>query len=121
MKYLVETESDRIRIYKLKKRGWQMVSTRAARLYWVGDEISIRDRDSDRSIIIYPVDGQQPRTCTGKIVNPNTTRAYIDSSKNSGTRKEIWSKLTAVSIEKVLTVCVVGGGIIWYVLNLLGI
>lgn len=121
MKYLVETESDRIRFSRLKRRGWQMVSTRGGKLYWVGDEISIKDRGSSKSLVIYPLDGQQPRTCTGKIVDPNTTRALIGSCQNSGTKKEVWSRLGSLRIEKILTAVIVGGAMIWYGLSLIGI
>lgn len=121
MKLLIEEEADRIRCSKLKRRSWQMVSTRAGNLYWVGEDVAIKDRDSSRAIVIYPLAGQQPRTCRGIAIDPNRTRKYIASCINSGTKKEIWSKLGSIDIEKILGITIVGGAIIWYGLSLIGI
>lgn len=121
MKFLVEEETDRVRFTRLKRRGWQMVSTRGGKLYRVDDCLAVKDRSSGDALIIYPYDGTQPKTCTGIKLDSDLTRAYIDSSKIAKTSRDVWGRLSKISIEKVLTIMVVGGGLIWYLMNLIGI
>lgn len=121
MKYLAEIEADRIRFTKLKRRIWQMVSTRNGRLYWVADEITVKNRGGDDALVIYPGDGQQPMTCNGTQLDPDLIRVYIDSCKNSGTKRDIWGSVGKFPIEKVLMIVIVVGAFGWYGLSLLGI
>lgn len=120
MKYLCEYEKDKIRFSKLKRKGWQMVS-RAAKLYRIDDEISVRSAESSDSFVFYPFDGVQPRTCTGKRVSINQTRAQIDSCKISGSKKKIWAKVNGRTFENAFMVIAFGGTGIWFILNQLGI
>lgn len=120
MKYLVEEEKDRIRFTRIRRKQWSMISTRWGKLYRIDDAITIKDSGSPNAMVIYPADGQQPRTSLGIQIDPDNTRALIDSAKNAKTDKQIWGNLGRVPLEKVLTTIVVGGGIIWYVLSQLG-
>lgn len=97
-----------------------MVTIRG-RLYRVDDRISCKDRGSDKALIIYPMDSSQPRTCRGDWIDPDFTRALIMQAKIAHTKKEIWSKVGTLSIEKILTVMVVGGGVLYWILMQLGL
>lgn len=121
MKYLVEYEADRVRFTRLQRKRWQMVSTRAGRLYRIDDKITLRDGNSADAMVIYRVDDQQPLTCKGIWIDPDETRAWIHSCKIAGTQKRIWGVIGGMNIEKTLTAVIVIGAIAWYGLNLLGI
>lgn len=120
MKYLCEYEKDLIRFSKLRRKGWQMVS-RAMKLYRVDDEISVKSAESSDSFVIYPFDGIQPRTCTGKSVSVTQTRALILSCKTSKTKRKIWANINGRTIETAFSVIAIGGTAVWFILNQLGI
>lgn len=120
VKFLVECERDRVRFCKIKSKAWQMVTIRG-RLYRCDDKIACKDRGSDKALIIYDHDQTQPRTCRSTWIDPDFTRALIMQGQIAHTTREIWSKIGGLSIEKILTVMVVGGGVLYWILMQLGL
>lgn len=120
MKFLAEIEVNRVKFTKLKKRTWQMVSTRAGKLYRVDDFITVKDSGGDDAIVLYPDGGVEPLDCRGTFINPDDTRALIHSSKISNTSKDIWTTINRIDITQILTFVVVGGAMLWWVLSQLG-
>lgn len=87
--------------------------TVAGRLYRCDDELFIKDKNSSDCIIIYPIDSTQPILCQKKLVNPDITRAYIDSAKLSGNKKNIWSNLTSGKSWQILVAVAIIGSIVY--------
>lgn len=103
MKRFIRVEKDAIRCYRLKKGQRQMV-TIAGRLYRCDDDLFLRDLNTTDCAIIYEIDSTQPIMHRARLVNPDMTRAYIDSAKLSGNKKNIWSSLTGAKTWQYLTV-----------------
>lgn len=104
MKYLIRIEADRIRVFKLKKGPRQMVTVNS-RLYRIDDELMCKDVHSSDAMIFYQIDSTQPilPALCPMVVDPDLTRAQIDSAKMSGNKKSIWANLSGVSWTGVLT------------------
>lgn len=74
------------------------------RIYRCDDELFLKENQSELAILIYPMDSTQPLG-TGEYVNPDQTKIYIDSMKNSGKKATFLSDL---SINKLIPFIVIG-------------
>ena len=112
MKYLVRLEADRIKVFRLKKGPRQMVSL-ASRLYRVDDHLMIKDMSSDDCMVFYDIDSTQPYMVDPEVVDPDITRAYIDSAKLSGNKRSIWTSLNPSKAWEWLTIIAVVGALLY--------
>lgn len=112
VKRLFRIESDRIKCFSLKKGPRQMVSI-AGRLYRCDDDLMIRDINTGECAVIYYIDSTQPVMCQARIIDPDMTRAYIDSAKLAGNKKSIWANLTGSNAWKWLTAIIVVGCLLY--------
>lgn len=112
MKHLVRLECDRIKIYRLKKGPRQMVSV-TSRLYRMDDWIMIKDLRTGDAMAFYDIDDTQPWMVKPTLVDPDMTRALIDSAKLSGSKKSIWANLQPGHLMEYLTVVIVAGALIY--------
>lgn len=120
MKFLLECEKDHIQWTRVKTRSQSLIVLKK-RLYCIDDKIMIRDRGSSKAIAIYDINNSQPRTCDGVYIDPDMTRALIVQGKIANNHKGTVSSLGNWSIEKILTVLIVGGGAIYWILMQLGL
>lgn len=112
MKILCRVECDRIRVYKLKRGPRQMVSL-ASRLYRIDDRYMVKDIRTDQCMIIYDIDSTQPYMVEPEPVDPDYTRALIDSAKMSGNKKSIWMNLSGSKLMEYMTVFIVAGALLY--------
>lgn len=108
MKFLFRLESDRIKVYRIKKGPRQMVTV-AGRLYRLDDDLMVKDVRCDQSAAFYNIDSTQPilPMLASRPVDPDITRAYIDSAKNAGSTKTIWASLSSGNMTKWMTPLIV--------------
>ena len=119
-KYMVECERDRVRFNRIKKKAWALITIRG-RLYRGDDRLMIKDRGSDKALLIYDIDQSQPRTCNGEYVDPDFTRGLILQGKIANTKRKIVGSIGEWSIEKILTGIIIAGGVVYWVLMQLGL
>ena len=112
MKILLRVECDTVRAYKLKKGPRQMVSVHS-RLYRTDDRFMIKDRYSEDCYCIYNIDDTQPYLCHDEIIDPDFTKALIDSAKLAGNKKGIWAGLNPSKAWEWLTVAIVCGALLY--------
>lgn len=112
MKSLIRIDCDRIRAYKLKKGPRQMVSI-AGRLYRVDDRFMAKDSKTDHAMIFYEIDSTQPLMMVPRVIDPDMTKVFIDSSKIAGTKKSLWMNLSGSKMMEYLTVAIVIGAILY--------
>lgn len=108
MKMLIRLEADRIRVFRIKKGPRQMVTV-SSRLYRIDDELMCRDVHGGDAAVFYRIDDTQPMlpALCPRVVDPDLTRAQIDSAKMSGNKKSIWANLGGVKWAEVLTPLIV--------------
>lgn len=76
-----------------------------SRLYRIDDGLMCKDVRSGDAAVFYRIDDTQPilpRLCS-RVIDPDLTRAQIDSAKMSGNKKSIWANLSGVKWSEVLT------------------
>ena len=112
MKMIARVECDRVTIYKLKKGPRQMVSI-ASRLYRIDDRYMMKDINSDECLIAYDIDSTQPYMISPHPIDPDYTRALIDSAKMSGSKKSIWANLSGSKLMEYLTIFIVCGALLY--------
>lgn len=112
MKNLIRIECDTIRVFRLKKGPRQMIST-ASRLYRIDDRYMIKDEKTDNCYIIYDIDETQPYMIRPEPMDPDFTRALIDSAKLSGNKRSIWMNLNPSKLWQYLTVAIVCGALLY--------
>lgn len=112
MKHLVRLECDRIKVFRLKKGPRQMVSV-TSRLYRMDDKFMIKDIRTGDAMAFYDIDETQPWMVKPTLVDPDETRALIDSAKLSGSKKTIWSNLQPGHLMEYLGAIVVIGAIVY--------
>lgn len=110
MKNFIRVECDTIRVFKLKKGPRQMIST-ASRLYRIDDYLMSKDTKTDDCFIVYDIDDTQPYMIRPRVVDPDFTRALIDSAKLSGNKKSIWANLNTSKLWEVFALVAVVGSI----------
>lgn len=112
MKALCRLECDTVRIFKLKKGPRQMVSANS-RLYRIDDELMVKDVRTGDCYAFYDIDSTQPYSSQPILVDPDFTRALIDSAKLAGNKKSIWMNVSGSKLMEYLTVAVVVGALIY--------
>lgn len=112
MKNLVRIECDCIRVFRLKKGNRQMVSV-SSRLYRMDDRYMFKDARTDSCYIIYDIDETQPYQVKPEPLDPDMTRAFIDSAKLAGNKKSIWANLNPSRLWQYLTVAIVAGALLY--------
>lgn len=112
MKFLARVECDKVRLYALKKGPRQMVSA-ASRLYRLDDSIMCKDIRSGDAIAFYGIDSTQPWCPEPVLVDPDITKALIDSAKLAGSKKTIWGNLTPGHLSQYLTAVIIAGALIY--------
>ena len=83
----------------------------ASRLYRTDDRLMIKDRASDDCYVFYEIDNTQPYLTHDEIVNPDFTKALIDSAKLSGNKTKIWAYLSGSKLWEYLTIAIVIGSL----------
>lgn len=83
------------------------------RLYNIDDGLMVSDQNSTNCYVIYDINGTQPYAGVQRFVDPNKTRALIDSAKAAGNRKKIWANLSGVDWVKYLAFIAVGGSLLY--------
>lgn len=112
MKHLVRLECDRIKVFRLKKGPRQMVSVNS-RLYRMDDKYMVKDLRTGDAMAFYDIDDTQPWMVKPTLVDPDETRALIDSAKLSGAKKSIWTNLQGGHLMEYLTAVVVIGALVY--------
>ena len=115
MKLLARIECDKVRVYRMKKGPRQMVTV-ASRLYRIDDNLMLKDTKTDEAMIIYDIDETQPWGVRPQLVNPDMTRALIDSAKLAGNKAKVWAVLDGSKIMNYLTAAIVAGALLYGVL-----
>ena len=110
MKKLLRIESDQLTIKKLKRKPYQMISI-FGRLYRTDDELMVKDFLSSDCYMIYDINDTQPYLPKAEMVDPNLTRAFIDSAKMCGNKKKIWGNMDGGQMWKVLVAIIVIGSL----------
>lgn len=65
-----------------------------SKLYKVSNDVMVKDTKSADCIAFYNADETQPLMPEPYKVDPDFLITLMDSSKNSGTKKSIWSNIT---------------------------
>lgn len=112
MKALCRLECDCIRVFKLKKGPRQMVSA-SSRLYRIDDEYMVKDVRTGDCFCFYDIDSTQPYCTRPVLVDPDFTKALIDSAKLAGNKKSIWINLSGSKLMEYLTVVIVCGALLY--------
>ena len=112
MKYLCRIEKDEYRFNKLKVGPRVMVSV-YSKLYFVSNDVMVKDLHSEDCIAYYPSDETQPLMPRPKLVDPDLLIAYMDSAKNSGGKKSIWANITPSKVMAWLVPVVVIGSLLY--------
>ncbi len=111
-KYLIRVECDTIRVFKVKKGPRQMVSV-GSRLYRMDDDLMVRDTKTSDCAAIYDVDSTQPYLARARFVDPDFTRALIQSAQLSGNKKGNWVNISTSKMWEYLTAVIVVGCLIY--------
>lgn len=89
-----------------------MVSV-AGRLYRMDDRLMTKDVATSDAAIFYDIDSTQPYSTTAEFVDPDMTRAFIDSAKLSGNRRSLWMDISPSKAWQWLTVIIVAGALLY--------
>lgn len=116
-KYIVRIETDRIRWIKIKKAMRQYVSL-DARFYDNSDWTYIKDCHTSDAIRVTPIDSNQVgRVRPARIIDPDDLRAGIMSKELAGNKKKTWTNLDASKLWMYLIGFIVGGSILYTILQ----
>ena len=99
-KYLAIVEVNRIRFLKLKKNARPLVTVNG-RIYPNDDVYYVRDHLSSDAVRFQRIDSSQIIHCRYVFIDPDMTRAKIDSMKLANTNLDsgqLWKWLTAIAI-----------------------
>ena len=83
------------------------------RLYRTDEDLFSADQLTGDCMVIYDLNETQPYLSRAKFVDPNMTRAYIDSAKMGAGRKKIWGNLDGNKIYQILIPIVIIGSIVY--------
>ena len=95
------------------KKGPRQMVTANSRLYRIDDQFMIKDELTDSCMIFYDIDSTQPYLPEARAVDPDITRALIDSAKLAGNKKQIWLNLSGSKMMEYLTVFIVAGALLY--------
>ena len=110
MKKILRIEADQISCRKLTRKPYQMISI-FSRLYRLDDALFVCDKQSTNCYIIYDLNGTQPYGANPEYLDPNMTRAFIDSAKLARTKKTMWGKLGGLDLWKLLAMIALIGSL----------
>ena len=111
-KILALVEVNRIRFIKMKKNARPLVTING-RIYPNDDELYIKDQISGNALRIQRVDSSQIIHRSPIFIDPDLTRAKIDSMKLAGSKRKMWLNLDGSNLWKWLTVIAVVGSLIY--------
>ena len=111
-KILALVEVNRIRFIKMKKNARPLVTING-RIYPNDDELYIKDQISGNGLRIQRVDSSQIIHRSPIFIDPDLTRAKIDSMKLAGSKRKMWLNLDGSNLWKWLTVIAVVGSLIY--------
>lgn len=111
-KILVILESNRIRFLKMKKNAKPLVTING-RIYPNDDDLYIKDQCSSIAMRFQRIDSSQIIFNRPIFIDPDYTRAKIDSMKLAGTKKKLWLNLDSSKLWKYLTFIAVAGSLIY--------
>ena len=111
-KILALVEVNRIRFIKMKKNARPLVTING-RIYPNDDELYIKDQISGNALRIQRVDSSQIIHRSPIFIDPDLTRAKIDSMKLAGSKRKMWLNLDGSNLWKWLTAIAVVGSLIY--------
>ena len=111
-KTIAIVEVNRIRFLKMKKNARPLVTING-RIYPNDDELYIRDRQSSEAMRFQRVDSSQIIHSRYIFIDPDLTRAKIDSMKLANTKKRLWLNLDSSQLWKYLTAIAIVGSLIY--------
>lgn len=111
-KYLVLIESNRIRFLKMKNAAKPLVNV-GGRVYPNDDDLYVNDHHSSVSLRLQRIDSSQILFNYPKFIDPDMTRAKIDSMKLAGTKKKLLFNMDASQLWKWLTGIAIVGSLIY--------
>jgi hypothetical protein len=111
-KYLAIVEVNRIRFLKLKKNARPLVTVNG-RIYPNDDVYYVRDHLSSDAVRFQRIDSSQIIHCRYVFIDPDMTRAKIDSMKLANTKRKLWTNLDSGQLWKWLTAIAIVGSLIY--------
>ena len=116
MKYFIRKESDKFRVYKLKRGTRQIVSI-ADRAYGTDDWLFYRDPETSDSYMMNDIDDSQPYRHT-EIYYPTRDLMILNlSSKAANNRKKRFIDMSGDKIYTYLGIIIVVFGLAWYIVG----
>ena len=111
-KILAIVEVNRIRFLKMKKNARPLVTVNG-RIYPNDDELYLKDQISGTALRIQSIDSSQIIHRRPIFIDPDMTRAKIDSMKLTGSKRKMWLNLDGSNLWKWLTAIAVVGSLIY--------
>lgn len=111
-KILVIIESNRMRFLKMKKNAKPLVTVNG-RIYPNDDEYYLKDHISSVAMRFQRIDSSQIVFNKPVFIDPDLTRAKIDSMKLAGSKKRLWLNLDSSKLWKYLTAIAIVGSLIY--------
>ena len=111
-KILAVVETNRIRFLKMKKNAKPLVTVNG-RIYPNDDELYIKDHKSSVAMRFQRIDSSQIIYNRPLYIDPDLTRAKIDSMKLAGSKKKLWLNMDSSKLWKWLTAIAVVGSLIY--------
>ena len=84
-----------------------------SRLYRTDDDLFLCDMQSSDCYVIYDINETQPYLPKAKLIDPNMTRAFIDSAKMVGNKKRVWGRLDGSQLYKYFAAVAIVGSLIY--------
>lgn len=111
-KILAVLESNRIRFLKMKKNAKPLVTVNG-RIYPNDDDLYLKDHNSSVAMRFQRIDSSQIIFNRPIFIDPDLTRAKIDSMKLAGSKKRLWLNMDSSKLWKYLTAIAVIGSLIY--------
>lgn len=111
-KYMAVVEINRIRFYKMKKSARPLV-TIGGRLYPNDDVYYVKDVKSATAMRFQRIDSTQIMANKPVFIDPDLTRAKIDSMKLANSKKKLWLNLDSSKLWQYLTAIAIVGSLIY--------
>ena len=111
-KILAIVEVNRIRFLKMKKNARPLVTVNG-RIYPNDDELYLKDHISGVAYRLQRIDSSQILHRKPIFIDPDVTRAKIDSMKLSGAKRKMWLNMDGSNLWKWLTAIAVIGSLIY--------
>lgn len=111
-KILALVEVNRIRFVKMKKNARPLVTING-RIYPNDDELYLKDQISGVAYRFQRIDSSQILHRKRIFIDPDMTRAKIDSMKLAGSKRKMWLNMDSSNLWKWLTAIAVVGSLIY--------